>query len=148
MPTRTTDYAAGVVTPRSKFVQVLRVEDFRIESGVEAQPGARGSVAVRNMVRIWLVGTPALPHASVTQAFLEARSDWSEPALPSYDFQRRRILLSYTLATIQPVVSLLLDGVQLYCQYRELENGAVHGDVHLPRRNRLAHEDMHWIPEG
>jgi hypothetical protein len=145
---RTTDYAAGVVTPRSKFVQVLRVEDFRIEAGVEAQPGARGSVSARNMIRIWLVGTPALPHTNVTQAFLEARSDSSEPALPTYDFQRRRIVLAYTLAAIQPVVSLLLDGVQLYCQYRELENGAVHGDVHIPRRNRPGHEDTHWVPEG
>lgn len=133
---------------RSKFVQVLRVEDYRIESGVEAQPGPRGSATIRNVVRIWLVGTPALPHGTVTQAFLEARSDWSEPTLPSYDFTRKRILLAYTLPAIQPVVGMLLDGVQLYCQYRELEGGAVHADVHLPRRNRPAHEDAHWILEG
>lgn len=133
---------------RSKFVQVLRVEDFRIESGAEAQPGARGSVSTRNMVRIWLVGSPALPHGSVTQAFLEARSDWTEPAPPSYDFTRKRILVAYTLAAIQPVVGLLLDGVQVYCQYRELEGGGVYADVHVPRRNRPAHEDLHWVPEG
>lgn len=133
---------------RSKFVQVLRVEDYRIESGVEAQPGPRGAATIRNVVRIWLVGTPALPHGTVTQAFLEARSDWSEPTLPSYDFTRKRILLAYTLPAIQPVVGMLLDGVQLYCQYRELEGGAIHADVHLPRRNRPAHEDAHWILEG
>jgi hypothetical protein len=132
----------------SKFVQVLRVEDFRIESGAEAHPGLRGSVSARNTVRIWLVGSPAVPHAKVTNAFLEARSDWSEPALPRYDFQRRRILVSYTLAAIQPVISMLLDGVQLYCQYRELEGGAVHADVHVPRRQRAnASEDLHWIPQ-
>jgi hypothetical protein len=134
--------------PRSKFVQVLRVEDYRIESGVEAQPGTRGAVSTRSVVRIWLVGTPALPHATVTQAFLEARSDWAEPTPPSYDFTRKRILVAYTLPAIQPIVALLLDGVQVYCQYRELEGGGVHADVHVPRRNRPAHEDLHWVPEG
>lgn len=83
---------------------------------------------------------------TVTQAYLEARSDATEVVLPSYDFQRRCIVLSYTLAAIQPVVSLLLDGVQLYCQYRELEGGAIHADVHLPRRSPPPHEDMHWVP--
>jgi hypothetical protein len=132
----------------SKFVQVLRVEDFRIESGAEAHPGARGSPSARSMVRIWLVGSPAVPHAKVTSAFLEARSDWSEPALPRYDFQRKRILVSYTLAGIGPVIAMLLDGVQLYCQYRELEGGAVHADVHVPRRQRANPlEDLHWVPE-
>lgn len=131
----------------SRFVQVLRVEDYRIESGAEAQPGARGSVTARNTVRIWLVGSPAVPHAKVTSAFLEARSDWAEPTLPRYDFQRRCIMVSYTLAAIQPVVSLLLDGVQLYCQYRELEGGSVHADVHVPRRHPNPHEDLHWVPE-
>jgi len=134
--------------PTGKFVQVLRVEDFRMESGVEAQPIARGTMSTRNTVRIWLVGSPALPHASVTQAFLEARSDWSEPSPPTYDFQRKRILIAYTLPAIQPIVGLLLDGVQLYCQYRELEGGAVYADVHVPRRNRPPHEDLHWIPKG
>lgn len=131
----------------TKFVQILRVEDFRVESGAQAHPGARGSVEVVNTVRVWLLGRPTTPHATVTHAFLEARSDWSEPALPRYDFQRKRILISYTLPAIQPVVSMLLDGVQLYCQYRELEGGAVHADVHVPRRNPgSAHEDPHWVP--
>ncbi len=132
----------------SRFVQVLRVEDFRIESGVEAQPGARGSVSGVDTVRIWLVGTPAVPHAKVTSAFLEARSDQAAPALPRYDFQRRCILISYTTAGIVPVVSMLLDGVQLYCQYRELEGGSVHADVHVPRRQPGVNEDLHWVPEG
>jgi hypothetical protein len=132
----------------SKFVQILRVEDFRIESGAQARPGARGSVSAINSVRIWLVGTPAIPHAKVTHAFLEARSDWVEPSLPSYDFQRKCILIAYTLPAIQPVVSMLLDGVQLYCQYRELEGGALHADVHKPRapRAEAPHEDPHWVP--
>lgn len=131
----------------SRFVQVLRVEDFRIESGAGAQPGARGSVSACSTVRIWLMGAPAVPHAKVTRAYLEARSDWAEPPPPRYDFQRRCILVSYTLAGIQPVVSMLLDGVQLYCQYRELEGGAVHADVHVPRRQPAPNEDLHWVPE-
>jgi hypothetical protein len=131
----------------SKFVQLLRVEGFRIESGAQAQPAARGPVSARNMVRIWLFGSPAVPHAKVTSALLEARSDSSELPLPRYDFQRKRIVIAYTLPAIQPVVAMLLDGVQLYCQYRELEGGAVHADVHLPRHGGDPREDPHWVPE-
>ncbi|MCX4240901.1 hypothetical protein [Paraliomyxa miuraensis] len=131
----------------TRFVQILRVEDFRIESGTEARPGARGAVEIASVVRVWLTGQPTTPHATVTHAFLEARSDWQEPALPRYDFQRKRIVIAYTIPAIHAVVSMLLDGVQLYCQYRELEGGAVHADVHLPRRAPgSAHEDPHWVP--
>ena len=131
----------------SKFVQILRVEDFRIESGAAAEPGSRSSVRAYNAIRIWLTGQP-VGHSRVTQAFLEARSDRGEPALPRFDFTPPRIVISYTLAAIQPVVSMLLDGVQLYCQYREFEGGAVHADVHLPRKNLGPHEDPHWIRTG
>ena len=134
----------------AKFLQVLRVEDYRIESGTEAQPSGRGSVSIHNTVRIWLIGSPALPHHTVTGAFLEARSTWPEPALPRYDFHRKRILVSYTLPAIQPVVTMLLGGVQLYCQYRELEGGAIYADVHkaqLPGPG-TSPEDLHWVPVG
>ncbi|MEM9454210.1 MAG: hypothetical protein AAGF11_08515 [Myxococcota bacterium] len=132
---------------RGKFVQILRVEDFRMESAAEAQPGSRESVRAANVIRIWLTGQP-VGHSRVTQAFLEARSDWHEPALPRFDFTPPRIVIAYTLPAIQPVVSMLLDGVQLYCQYRELEGGAIHADVHIPRRHARSHEDPHWVPPG
>ena len=128
----------------SKFVQLLSVEDFRIESGAAAQPGVRGSVHADNAIRIWLIGQP-VGSSRVTQAFLEARSSWSEPALPRFEFTPPRIVIAYTLAAIQPVVSLLVAGAELYCQYREFEGGAVHADVHRPRRHPRAREDPHWV---
>ncbi len=130
----------------SKFVQILRVEDYRLESGAEARPGPRGSVHAHNAVRIWLTGSPVGPHSKVRGAFLEARSDWSEPTLPRFQFTPPRIIIAYTLESIAPVVSMLLDGMQLYCQYREFEGGAVHADVHVPRRQLGPHEDPHWMP--
>lgn len=129
---------------RSKFVQILSVEDFRMESAAEAQPGSRESVRAQNVIRIWLTGTP-VGHSRVTQAFLEARSSWHEPALPRFDFTPPRIVIAYTLAAIQPVVSMLLSGAQVFCQYRELEGGAIHADVHLPRRQLGPHDDPHWV---
>ena len=131
----------------SKFVQILQVEDYRMESGSVAVPASRGSVRAHNSVRIWLLGRP-VGRSRVTQAFLEARSDWAEPPLPRFDFTPPRIFIGYTPATIAPVVSMLLDGIQLYCQYRELTNGTVHADVHLPRRNLGPGEDPHWTPAG
>lgn len=132
----------------STFDQILCVEDYRLETGAQAQPGPRGSVRAVNTVRIWLLGRPLGPHGQVTSAFLEARSDWSEPALPRFQFTPPRILIAYTLPAIQPVVSLLLSGAPLYCQYRLFEGGSIHADVHAPRRGSLPHEDPHWVPEG
>lgn len=134
----------------AKFLQVLKVEDHRIESGVEAQPVAPGRASAVDVVRVWLIGQPALAHHTVTGAFLEARSSWTEPAVPRFDFHRRRILISYTLASIQPVVSLLLGGVQLYCQYRELQGGSIYAGVHKTQHPAAgtAPEDLHWVPPG
>lgn len=131
----------------SKFVQILLVEDFRIESASGAQPGTRGSVRAHNATRVWLTGRP-IGHSRVTQAFLEARSDWAEPDLPRFDFTPPRIVIAYTLAAIQPVVTMLLGGAQVYCQYRELEGGAIHASVYLPRRELGAHDDPHWVRPG
>lgn len=134
----------------SKFVQVLRVEDFRVESGAEAQPSARGSAQARNVVRVWLLGQPAMAHGRVTNAFLEARSDWAQPDVPRYDFTAKRIVIPYTLAAIAPVVSMLLDGIQVYCQYREFEGGAIYADVHRPsvQQTNAGAGDLHWVPSG
>lgn len=139
-----------IVSHRAKFLQVLSVSDYRIESGAEAQRDPSGQVLTYNAVRIWLLGTPALPHHTVSGAFLEARSTWPEPAVPRYDFHRKRILVSYTMASIQPVVSMLLDGVQLYCQYRELEGGSIYADVHKAQQvpEGAAAEERHWVPAG
>lgn len=131
----------------SKFVEVLRVEDFRIETGAEASSSGRGAVTARNVIRVWLLGSPAQAHGKVSSAFLEARSDWNEPDMPRYDFSARRILIPYTTAAIAPVVSMLLDGIQVYCQYREFEGGAVYADVHRPSaRQGTDAPDLHWVP--
>ncbi|MCH9686392.1 MAG: hypothetical protein K0V04_33475 [Deltaproteobacteria bacterium] len=133
----------------TKFLQVLRVEDFHIEAGVSARPGPRGSEAGAGGIRIWLWGSPATQFSKVTTALLQAVD---VPPPPRYEFHRKRIEIAYAPATIAPVVSMLLDGVQLFAQYREFEGGGIHADVHRPRHKVLsAGADMepHWhgLPE-
>ena len=128
----------------SKFVQVLRVEDFRIESGVEAVPTGRGSATVRNFVRIWLMGSPAIAHSRVTNAFLEARSDWGEPSVPSFDFSGNRILIGYAMGGIEAVVAMLGGGLEVHCQYREFEGGGVYAGVYRAQGGG----EQHWVPAG
>jgi len=132
----------------TKFLQVLRVEDFRIEAGATARPGAHGQQGCRASVRIWLHGAPATQFSKVNSALLEAvAGEQGELAIPRYDFHHKRIVIAYTPATIQPVVSLLLDGVQLHCQFREWHGGAVHADVYLAEHkidSIAARPEPHW----
>ncbi len=114
----------------TKFLQVLRVEDFHIEASATAQPGPRGSGTASSGIRIWLFGSPATQFSKVTTALLESSE---APPPPRYDFHKKQIVISHTPATLAPIVSLLLDGVQVFAQYREFEGGAIHADVHIPR---------------